>query len=231
MDWNVISTARRGSHLKTEVFCIALFAASAICGLAEPRVNLISHRAITGDVYESVYSVATGNGSFDRTQLHRVVREKRGEPIESEKPIMLLHGDAWGFHPAFMPDASPAFSLPVYLAQRGADVWGVDLAWTLVPPFTTDLSFMRNWGLQHDVDDMETALETAGKIRKSQDPMTLLGWSRGGYILYALLNQEAQHPCARRRVKAAIPFDTALKYTDSTTLAFACNSAGDSNSA
>ena len=90
-----------------------------------------------------------------------------GEAIESEKAIMLLHGGVWGFHPAFMPDASPAFSLPVYLAGRGTDVWGVDLAWTLVPRSATDFSFMRSWGLQHDVDDMETALETAGPNSKA----------------------------------------------------------------
>src|SRR5215472_6838129 len=234
MQLNESDTGRdieRGSGRKTMAIRLAVLAVSAqFCGFAEPAVNLVSHRLITGDIYETIYSIRTGNGIFDRIQLHRVVREQRGEPIESEKAIMLLHGGVWGFHPAFMPDASPTYSLPVYLAGKGTDVWGVDLAWTLIPQATTDYSFMRSWGLQHDVDDMETALDTASKIRQGHDAMPVLGWSLGGWILYGLLNQESQRPCSRRRVKGAIPFDTALKYSDSTAVAFACKAAADANS-
>src|SRR5262245_50433369 len=128
MDWSVISCASRpGAAIRVAVLALS----TQLCGFAEPLVSLISHTVITGDIYESVYSVQTGNGQFDRIQLHRVVRERRGESLETEKAIMLLHGDIWGFRPAFMPEASPAYSLPVYLAGKGADVWGVDLAWTL----------------------------------------------------------------------------------------------------
>ena len=233
MHLNESNTGRdieRGLGRKTMAIRLAVLAVSAqLCGFAEPPVNLVSHRLITGDIYESIYSVRTGNDIFDRIQLHRVVKEQHGEPIESEKAIMLLHGDVGGFH-QFMPDASPAYSLPVYLAGKGTDVWGVDLAWTLIPRETTDFSFMRSWGLQHDIDDMETALDTTGKIRKGHDAMALLGFSRGGWILYALLNQESQRPCSRRRVKGAIPFDTALKYADSSALAFVCKAAADANS-
>jgi hypothetical protein len=151
-----------------------------------------------------------------------VVKEERGEPLDTEKAVMLVHGDVWGFNPAFLPVESPVPSLPVYLAELGADVWGVDLAWTLIPQNITDHAFMRDWGLQHDIDDVNTALDTAEKIRKDHAGFTVLGWSRGAWILYGLLNQEARLPCPRRRVKAAIAFDGAMKYTDPAVLSFSC---------
>jgi hypothetical protein len=201
----------------------AVFVSSPL--LADAPAELISHRHVIDDIHESVYSVRTGNGGFGRIQLHRVVKEEGGEPLERRRAVMLVHGDVWGFNAAFMPADSPRYSLPVYLAARGTDVWGIDLAWTLVPQSTTDFAFMRDWGLQHDIDDVNTALDTAEKIRKHHAPFTVLGWSRGAVILYGLLNQESQRPCGRRRVKGAIPFDGALKFADPGAVAFSCSQA------
>ncbi len=200
--------------------CVPLF--------AHPQVELESRHHVIDGIYESVYSVRTGSGEFDRIRIHRVVKEERGEPIETNKAVMLVHGDVWGFNPAFMPAESPGHSLPAYLAAQGADVWGVDLAWTLVPRSTTNFEFMRNWGLQHDIDDVNTAMDAASKIRKirkNRSLFTLLGWSRGAWIIYGLLNQESQRPAARQRVKGAIPFDGAMKYTDGAIVAYACRQA------
>ena len=197
--------------------------------LADPRIELQSRHHVIDGIYESVYSVRTGHGGFDRIRIHRVEKEERGEQLETSKAVMLVHGDVWGFNPAFMPAESPGYSLPAYLAGQGADVWGVDLAWTLVPQSTNNFEFMRNWGLQHDIDDVNTAMDAASKIRKSRPLFALLGWSRGAWIIYGLLNQESQRPAARRLVKGAIPFDGAMKYSDSATVAFACMQAAALN--
>lgn len=198
---------------------------SVLPALAEPRTELVARRQVIGDIYESVYSVRTGNGTYDRIQVHRVVKESGGEPIATRKAIMLVHGDAWGFAPAFLPAGSGSNSLPAYLAGQGADVWGVDLAWTLVPAAVTDFEFMRQWGMQHDIDDISTAIDTAQKIRKDRTPFAVLGWSRGAWLVYGLLNQETQLPCARRNVKGAISFDGGFKFTDANSRAFACGGA------
>lgn len=196
---------------------------------AQPRPELLSRRQIVGDVHESVYSVRTGNGVYDRVQLHRVAKEVGGKPIETRKVILLVHGDAWGFNPAFMPDGSGSDSLAAYLAGQGADVWGVDLAWTLVPESTTEFGFMRRWGMQHDIDDISTAIDTAQKVRKDRTPFAVLGWSRGAWLLYGLLSQETEVPCARRNVKGAIPFDGAMKVSGEGARATACGAAAALN--
>ena len=193
--------------------------------LADAPVQLISIRQVVDGIYESIYSVRTGNGAYDRIQLHRVVKQERDEPRETKKAVMLVHGDVWGFDAAFMPAESHEHSLPVYLARQGADVWGVDRAWTLVPQSTTDFAFMRDWGLQHDIDDVSAALDTAQKIRKDHARFAVLGWSRGAWILYGLVNEEAKRPCGRRRVKGAIPFDGAFKFSDPGAVAFVCGQA------
>ena len=204
---------------------------AGIPAFADKPVQLISHRHVIEGIHESIYSVRTGNGEFDRIQLHRVVKEERGEPLDTTRAVMLVHGGIWGFNPAFMPVESPEHSLPVDLAGRGADVWGVDLAWTLVPQSTTDFVFMRDWGLQHDIDDVSTALDAAEMIRKDHAKFTVLGWSSGASLLYGLLNQESRLPCARRRVKAAIPFDGALKFAEPEAVAFMCAQAAGLNDA
>ena len=223
MHFDAVRSTGRGAGTLMRLVVTAVLASIPV--LAEAPIQLISRRQIVNDIHESVYSVRTGNGEFDRIQVHRVVRELRRQPLETDKAIMLVHGDVWGFNAAFMPAESGGHSLPAYLAGQGADVWGVDLAWTLGPPSTTDFGFMREWGLQHDIDDVTAALETAEKLRNNHARFTVLGWSRGAWILYGLLNQESQRPCARRLVKAAIPFDGALKFDDPSIVAFACSQA------
>lgn len=205
------------------VAALACFAGLPLPG--QPWAELLSRKQVANNIYETVYSLRTGRGEHDRFQLHRVVRENGRGPVETRKVIMLVHGDAWGFNPAFMPAGSGADSLPVYLASQGADVWGVDLAWTLVPESTAEFEFMRRWGLQHDIDEVDAAIDAAQRVRRDRTPFAVLGFSRGAWILYGLLNQETALPCARRKVKGAIPFDGGMKFLDEGARANACGAA------
>ncbi len=175
-------------------------------------------RHIVGDVYESVYTLRTGPVEHDKIRLHRIVREKHGRPVPAKTAVMLLHGDAWGFDAAFMRGSSSPDSLPVYLAAKGVDVWGVDLAWTLVPDDTDNFDFMADWGLQHDVDDLSRALGFARAVRAAtgsgHGALTLGAWSRGGWMGYALLNQETQKPRGQRQVSAFVSMDNFFKTDD-----------------
>ena len=198
-----------------------------------PRSTSTTH--IVGDVYESVYTLRTGPGEHDKIQLHRIVRMKNGRPAPAKTGVMLLHGDAWGFDAAFMRASSSPDSLPVYLAARGIDVWGVDLAWTLVPDDTENYDFMAGWGLQHDVDDLSRALAFARVVRavtgSGAGRMTLAGWSRGGWIGYALLNQETQRPPVLRQVSSFISMDNFFKTDDASARAAHCQLAADNDGA
>lgn len=201
---------------------------SAFAGTTVERSGRPVERELAGDVVEAVYTVVTGSGSYDRIRIHHVHRKDdahRGSP--SAPSIFLLHGDAWGFEAGFLgSEDTAAHSLPVYLARRGVDVWGIDLAWTLVPAETTDLSFMADWGLQHDLDDISAGLLFARERREQQGHgragMALLGWSRGGQMGYALLNQEAKRAPHHRHVTAFIVADVFFKTDDARARAYAC---------
>ncbi len=140
--------------------------------------------------------ISTGNDQYHRVGVHRVVQEENGSPQHCDQAIFMVHGDAFNFTAAFLRGGSSPDSLPVFLARRGVDVWGIDLGWTLVPSGTTDFRFMRHWGLQRDIDDLEQALSFARSVRTQtgspHNQLVLLGWSYGGWIGFALLNQESQ---------------------------------------
>ncbi|HXV60475.1 MAG TPA: hypothetical protein VEK15_07270 [Vicinamibacteria bacterium] len=117
--------------------------------------------------------------------------------------------------------------MAVFLAERGIDVWGIDLAWSLVPLDEQNLAFMGEWGLQRQVDEVSIALDLAlSKRGKHKNRgIHLLGYSLGGVIGYAFVNGEASLPCGRRRVKGWIPFDTSVKADDPAVTARACEMA------
>ena len=102
-------------------------------------------------------------------------------------------------------------SLPVYLADQGIDVWGIDYAWSLVPSNQTNFAFMQRWDLQRDINDLEAAIAFARQSRVSTGSdgsrLNLAGFSQSGWTGYALLNEEASLSCTRRNVKGFIALD------------------------
>lgn len=207
---------------------VTLLSISALAKTPESYTS-VRHRLVD-NIYETAYVVTTGPGPHDQIRVHRVVQEERGQPIPSSSAVFFTHGDVWGFNGAFLGGTANPASLPVYLARRGVDVWGIDFAWTLVPADTTDFSFMRNWGLQHDVNDLETAIRFARIVRQQTGSdggrIVLLGWSRGGWTGYALLNQETQEPCSQSQVRAFISVDNLFKTNDSTSQSNFCSFLG-----
>jgi pimeloyl-ACP methyl ester carboxylesterase len=191
----------------------------------------IQRTRITSNVVEYDYQLTTGTGKYDHIGLHRVIQVNNGKPIASDNAVLLVHGDGTLFS-AFLGGISE-HSLPVYLASQGVDVWGIDLAWTLVPETETHFTFMKDWGIGHDVGDIERALRFARNKRSQtgvrDGRLVLLGWSRGGWLGYALLNQETQRPCSDRQVKAYVSVDNAYKTDSSYVKAAACSSEAQEN--
>jgi hypothetical protein len=181
--------------------------------------KLLSKTRIGTNIYDFDYQLTTGPGKYDHIVVHRVVQLQNGKPIVSNNAVLLTHGDTWNFQQAFLAGNSKQ-SIAYYLANESVDVWGIDLAWTLVPSTETDFTFMKTWGMGHDITDMETALTFARKIRNETGSgngrLNLLAWSRGGWLGYGLLNQESQEQCAQRQVKGYISVDNFFK-TDSKT--------------
>ncbi|HEX5169906.1 MAG TPA: hypothetical protein VFW11_12095 [Cyclobacteriaceae bacterium] len=167
------------------------------------------------------FEIPLGHGSFDIVRLHRVVRESRPyRPIRTEGDVFMVHGASQDFDDIFLtagsnnPDAQT--SSPIYLAGKNIDVWGIDLAWTLVPKATTDFSFMKDWGVQRDVNHTLAGLSIARLVRgltgQSFAPMNLLGFSYGVAIAYTAAGQETQKFPLLRNVKGIIPVDSGMKF-------------------
>jgi hypothetical protein len=181
----------------------------------------VVRRALSADVAEYSFTVRVGPGEHDRIGLHRVVRERAPfVPAHAADGVFFVHGDAWGFDAAFVASAaSPSIpdsrALPVFLAEHGVDVWGIDLRWALVPAGTTDFAFLQNWGLATQAGDVGLGLAVARALRgvtgSGFGPLDLLGWSRGGQVGYAYVNAEAALPAPLRQVKGFVPVDIYVK--------------------
>jgi hypothetical protein len=195
----------------------------------------------TGNIVEYSLVVRTGPGEHDRIGLHRVVRETATNvAAPARKSILFVHGDGWGFDGAFLanlatPGASPDHAAPVFLAEHGVDVWGIDLGWILVPASTTDFSFFRGWGIERDARDVGIALALARIVRLAEgngfDKMDLLGWSRGGQIGYVYMNAETQAPRVLRQVAGFVPVDIFAKSDDAGVRQASCNRAAAEDAA
>jgi pimeloyl-ACP methyl ester carboxylesterase len=173
----------------------------------------MERRALTANVAEYSFKVRVGFGPYDQIGLHRVVKESAPNvPARASRALFLAHGDIWNFRAAFLTGAKP---LPVFLAEQGVDVWGIDFRWTSVPAGVTDLAFMKKWGIEQDARDLGIGIAAARFVRaltgSGYGKVFLLGWSRGGQIGYAYLNAESQLPPGQQQVRGFIPVDLYLK--------------------
>ncbi len=163
------------------------------------------------------WEVRVGWAAEDVIALHRVVKEgRRGRPIRTKKTMFLQHGDAKDFAGMFLPgtlsETTPDdFGAAVHWAREDVDVWGIDQAWTLVPAETVDLSFMADWGLDKQYQDLDTGVAIARLLRlftgNGFGKMNLLGYSSGSGTGYALVNAETQRPPGLRQIGGWIPVD------------------------
>ncbi|MDH4338553.1 MAG: hypothetical protein OEX18_14880, partial [Candidatus Krumholzibacteria bacterium] len=169
----------------------------------EHQIMNYSRQPLTGDIAHYYFEVRVGPGLYDVIGLHRVVKETSpNRPIRSKKSIFLQHGDAVGFVKFLFGVASPNTpdeqSAAIFFAENGVDVWGIDQDWILVPESETDFSFMADWGLQHNVDNLNIGMTIAREARlltgNGFRKMNLLGYSSGVITTFALVNQETQLP-------------------------------------
>ena len=77
---------------------------------------------------EYSFKVRVGAGPYDEIGVHRVVKEiAPNVPAHASRAVFFAHGDIWNFRAAFLTGAK---SIPVFLAENGVDVWGIDFRWT-----------------------------------------------------------------------------------------------------
>ena len=194
---------------------------AVVRGGSERPVYDFDREVLPGGIAHYSVRIQVGPGPYDVIGLHRVVREQRpGLPMKAKESIFLLHGDIKDFQGMFLagttsPTMPDDFGLAHYLASRGMDVWGVDQAWTLVPAGVTDLTFMNDWGMERNVDDLELGIHVARAVRlltgNGLRQMYLLGYSSGAVTGFGFLDRESQLPPGRRTIKGFISGDFGYK--------------------
>jgi len=174
--------------------------------------TLVSKTTIVDNIEHYYWLLTTSEpGPYNQVGVHRVVQVKNNHPVPSPNGVFFVHGTESNFNIDFMGASSSPYSVAVYLAQQGIDVWGIDLAWTLVPLSETNFAFMESWGMQHDVDEVREAMHFARNTRKNtgsgEGRLALLGFSMGSSIGYGVVNEETQLQCSDRHVKGFISVD------------------------
>jgi len=193
--------------------------ASSMSGLIS-----LERQMIGKDIVHYRFHLQLSSDPYNVIGIHRVVKEKRPlQPLKTDKTIFFLHGDYKDFEGMFLPGIRSAgtsddFGIAVYLAQNNVDVWGIDQAWTLVPEGVTDFTFMADWGLQKQVDDLRIAMAVARLTRiltgGGSAKLILCGYSSGVTTGYALLNEETRIPERLRLVQGFIAAELGAKFDD-----------------
>ena len=167
------------------------------------------------------FDLNLGKGEYSMVRLHRVVKENRPyRPIRTRGNIFMVHAAIQDFDDIYFragaEEINARTSSPFFLASRGIDVWGIDLAWTQVPIETEDFTFMKDWGLDRDADNTLAGMAVARLIRA----MTCQGFGRlnlEGYcctvnlIYYAAEKETRIHPVLRD-IKGLVAAEGCLKY-------------------
>ena len=181
----------------------------------------INREVLPEGIVHYIFNIRVGGHSQEVIRLHRVVRELRpGKAAPTDGAVFMVHGSSQGFEDIFLypgtETATRQTSCPVYLANNNLDVWGIDLAWTRLPPTTTDFSLMRDWDMHRDVHHALQGMSVARVIRlltgHGFDCLNMLGFSYGGLVAYVAAGKETQQHISRRDIKGIIPVDVGLKF-------------------
>ena len=168
------------------------------------------------------FQVRVGKGQFDVVKIHRVVRENKPyQPVRAQGSVFMLHGASLSFNAVFLragtDNMTSQTSSAIFMASNGIDVWGMDFAWTLVPIETTDFTFMKDWGIERDVDHTLAAMSVVRLIRgltgQGLGRMNLLGYSYGVGVAYAAAGRETQQHPILKDVKGLVAVDQVMKYS------------------
>jgi dienelactone hydrolase len=139
-------------------------------------------------IYEWRFVAERGPSQFDRIGLHRIA----GGPAAAVHPeIVMLYLPGTNMNGEVAVD-DPRYSLPLYLAAHGVDVWAMDYRTHFVPPDTTPakLAAMAGWTDRVFDGDIDAAAAFISAQTHSAK-LFVAGFSRGASYAYLF---PALHP-------------------------------------
>jgi hypothetical protein len=177
----------------------------------------VQAKKVSGDLMAYHYRITTDDGDY--LDIHRVVRvSPHGKPHKSDDAVMLLHGDFSTFVSNFAPSIASEGAhdpqtpeLALALAKANIDVWGLDRRFTHVPDDAADLSALDRQGVVSGLDDLQSALAFARRMRRttmrSNAKLKVIGFSRGGLYAYAQAIGDHFRPRRQRHVGGVAVLD------------------------
>lgn len=173
---------------------IALGTSSPRRAFAAPASQAFSQlgppRALKGaaGIYEWHFVAARGPSPFDRIGLHRIAS---GPAAPTHPEIVMLYLPGTNMNGEIAVD-DPRYSMPLYLAAHGVDVWAMDYRTHFVPPDTpaAKLAVMTGWTNRMFDGDIEAAAAFVG-AQTSNEKLFIAGFSRGASFAYLFA---ALHP-------------------------------------
>ncbi len=141
-------------------------------------------------IYEWTFDATRGLSPFDRIALHRIARGPT-TPAHPETALLYLPGTNMNGEVAI---EDPRYSLPVYLAAKGVDVWALDYRTHFVPPDTPieKLGELRAWTNDSFLGDISAAARFVS-TKTGDAKLFIAGFSRGATFAYLFA---AEHPDA-----------------------------------
>jgi len=190
---------RRRVALDLLLVLLLLFATHAIASAAE--FNAVgAARELKGapGVYEWTFEATVGKSPFDKVALHRVAKGPTPPPHPAAV-VLYLPGTNMNGEVAL---EDPRYSLQVYLAEQGVDVWSMDYRTHFIPPETpqSDLAELAGWTNDLFESDVDAAAKFVSK-ETGHDKLFVAGFSRGVEFAYLYA---AMHP---ERVAGIIAID------------------------
>lgn len=163
-------------------------------------VSAQAPRALKGapGIYEWYYVAKRGRSPFDRIGLHHVAS---GPKAPAHPEVVLLYLPGTNMNGEIVPD-DPSYSMPLYLAAHGVDVWTMDYRTHFVPADTpaAKLGEMARWTDGVFEGDIAAAARFVS-AETGQPKMFVAGFSRGATFAYLYA---ALHP---KRVAGLVILD------------------------
>src|SRR5271170_7603581 len=105
-------------------------------------------------VHETIFRASCGLSPFDHIALHRYIRDSHSSAHPS---IVMLYLPGTNMN-GESANEDPRYSLILYLAQHGVDVWALDYRTHFIPPETPtdELTELKDWTNElfgSDIDD------------------------------------------------------------------------------
>jgi pimeloyl-ACP methyl ester carboxylesterase len=147
-------------------------------------------RALKGTpgIYEWHFVAERGPSPFDRIGLHRIAN---GPAAPAHPGMVMLYLPGTNMNGEVAIDDA-RYSMPLYLAAHGVDVWAMDYRTHFVPPATPEakLAVMAGWTNRAFEGDIAAAAAFVS-VRTQREKLFVAGFSRGASFAYLFA---ALHP-------------------------------------